>query len=117
MDSALARAARILVRRGVHLFRAPNATRFTDRRLGVVTRSRVARLGGRPHPEKCTARHFRPIRLHTQSALSRQFLTRARLHNRVRSISAGAALRGSFSWHLSTCHARRSLAYGLALWK
>src|SRR5215208_5419495 len=116
MDSTLARAAWLFMRRGVHLFRPPNTARSAYRRISLVVRSRAARLGCRPHPKKCTTRHVWSIRLHTQSTLSRQFFTRPRLHDRVGPPGARAAVRGLVSWHLFTGDARRSVDHGRAFW-
>src|SRR6185369_8124446 len=108
MDSTLAGAARIFVRRGLHLLRPPDTTRLTYRRVRFVVRSRVTRVGRGSYPKKRTTRDLWPVRLHTQSALSRQLFTRPWLHDRVGPARPRATLRGPVSWHLFAGDARRS---------
>src|SRR6185369_13384710 len=75
MDSTLAGAARNFERRGLHLLGPPHSARFGHRRVTIVVRSRVTRVGRGSYPKKRATRDLWSVRLHTQSALSRQLFT------------------------------------------
>src|SRR5262249_10449107 len=117
VDSALASAARVSVRCSVHLLRATYSKSSCDRCFSFVTRPGTARVGGRPYPKKCATRHLWSIRFHPQSALSRQFPPRSRLHDRFGPAGPGPLVCCPVSWHLFTGDARRSVDNGRALWQ
>src|SRR5437868_9447188 len=112
MDSALARAARVCLRRGVHLVRAANSPSVVDRGVRVASGSRDACLGGGSHPKKCTTRHVWSIRLHSQSTLLRQLSPGPRIHDCLSPSAAWDPVCCPISWHLFAGYERRSLDYG-----
>src|ERR1044071_7577276 len=107
MDSALASAARVSLRRSLYSTGATATVDSRHRRRGFDYRFDVAGLGIRSYTKEFCPRRLGTLRVHTQSALPWQLHFRAGFHDWRWTLAIGRAVRRPVFGHLFPGHARR----------